>query len=62
MAVPPPLPFGKGLLQLSRTAIFPLVGDRSTWKREHLLPIFATIVSGVALIAVPLPGLQISAT
>ncbi|MGH6676660.1 MAG: PrsW family glutamic-type intramembrane protease, partial [Xanthobacteraceae bacterium] len=42
--------------------IFPLVGDRSTWKREHLLPIFATIVSGVALIAVPLPGLQISAT
>jgi RsiW-degrading membrane proteinase PrsW (M82 family) len=62
MATPPPLPFGKSPLQLTRSTIFPLIGDRSTWKREHLLPIFATIVTGIALIAVPLPGLQISAT
>ncbi len=38
--------------------IFPLVGGRSTWKQEHLLPIFVTLLVGIALFAVPFPWPQ----
>jgi len=41
--------------KLSRSAVFPLVGGRSTWSREHLLPIFVTLVAGIALFLVPFP-------
>jgi RsiW-degrading membrane proteinase PrsW (M82 family) len=37
------------------SAIFPLLGGRSTWRQEHLLPIVATVIAGVTLIALPLP-------
>lgn len=33
--------------------MFPLVGGRSTWSREHLLPIFVTLIAGIALFMVP---------
>ncbi len=36
-----------------RSVIFPLLGDRSTWRQEHLLPIFVTVIVGIALIAAP---------
>ncbi len=32
--------------------MFPLVGGRSTWSQEHLLPIFATVCVGLALVVV----------
>jgi len=60
-APPPPLPPDVRRLELTRSTIFPFVGGRSTWQREHLLPIFATIVAGLTLIAVPIPGLTFSA-
>jgi RsiW-degrading membrane proteinase PrsW (M82 family) len=60
-APPPPLPPDVRRLELTRSTIFPFVGGRSTWSREHLLPIFATIVAGLTLIAVPIPGLTFSA-
>jgi RsiW-degrading membrane proteinase PrsW (M82 family) len=34
--------------QLSRSAVFPLVGGRSTWKQEHLFAIIATIIVSLA--------------
>jgi RsiW-degrading membrane proteinase PrsW (M82 family) len=37
------------------SVIFPLLGGRSTWRQEHLLPIIATVIAGVTLIALPLP-------
>jgi RsiW-degrading membrane proteinase PrsW (M82 family) len=42
--------------KLSRSAIFPLVGGRSTWSQEHLLPIFATICVGLAMVVVLNPA------
>ena len=60
-APPPPLPPDVRRLELTRSTVFPLVGGRSAWSREHLLPIFATIVVGLTLIAVPIPGLNFSA-
>ena len=59
-APPPPLPPDVRRLELTRSTVFPLLGGRSTWSREHLLPIFATIVAGLTLIAVPIPGLTFS--
>ncbi len=60
-APPPPLPPDVRRLELTGSTIFPLVGGRSAWHREHLLPILATIVVGLTLIAVPIPGLKFSA-
>jgi RsiW-degrading membrane proteinase PrsW (M82 family) len=50
MAVDRPAPPDKRSLQLSRSTIFPLVGGRSAWSQEHLLPIVGTILVGLALI------------
>ncbi len=33
--------------------MFPLLGGRSTWKQEHLLPIFASLIVAPAPFAVP---------
>ena len=60
MASEQPVPPGERRFQLSRSTIFPLVGGRSTWSQGHLLPIFATVLVGVTLIAVPIPGIQFS--
>jgi RsiW-degrading membrane proteinase PrsW (M82 family) len=49
MAIEQPALSGKPRLRLSRKTLFPLVGDRSAWTQEHLLPIFATIAVGLAL-------------
>jgi RsiW-degrading membrane proteinase PrsW (M82 family) len=50
----------KPRLQLSRRTVFPLVGDRSAWSQEHLLPIFATIVVSIALLIVLHPHQELS--
>ncbi len=51
----PPVPAAKAEFKLTRSAIFPLVGGRSTWKNEHLLPIFVTLLVGISFFAVPFP-------
>lgn len=43
-----------------RGVIFPLLGGRTTWREEHLLPIAATVIVGVTLVALPLPWPQIN--
>jgi len=60
-APPPPLPPEVRRLELTRSTVLPLLGGRAAWSREHLLPIFATIIVGLTLIAVPIPGLKFSA-
>jgi RsiW-degrading membrane proteinase PrsW (M82 family) len=55
-----PMQSGDGRVQLSRSTIFPFVGSRATWSQEHLLSIFATIVAGLALVAVPFPGIKLN--
>lgn len=60
MAVPPPLPSEQTKFQVSRSMMFPLVGGRSTWRQEHLLPIFVTLCIAIALFAVPFPWPQLT--
>ncbi len=48
-------------IELSRSTVLPLLGGRAALSQEHLLPIFATIVAGVALIAVPIPAFNLNA-
>jgi RsiW-degrading membrane proteinase PrsW (M82 family) len=55
MASERPVAPDQAQFKLSRSAVFPLVGGRSTWSREHLLPIFVTLVAGIALFGVPFP-------
>ena len=55
MADQQPVSIGDSRAKPSRSMIFPLLGGRSTWRQEHLLPIVTTILVGMALIAVPLP-------
>ena len=55
MTASPPAPPGEGRFQISRSMVFPLLGGRSTWKQEHLLPIFVTLLVGLVLLVVPLP-------
>lgn len=45
--------------KLSLSIVFPLLGGRSTWSHEHLLPIFVSLIAALMLVAVPLPGLQL---
>lgn len=45
-------PPGESDFKLSRSTVFPLVGNRSTWSHEYLLPIFATVCAALALIVV----------
>jgi RsiW-degrading membrane proteinase PrsW (M82 family) len=61
MATQRQVPSNEAQFKLSRSAVFPLVGGRSTWSREHLLPIFVTIVAGIALFGVPYSWLNLSA-
>jgi RsiW-degrading membrane proteinase PrsW (M82 family) len=44
--------------KLSLNIVFPLLGGRSTWSHEHLLPIFVSLIAALMLMAVPFPGLQ----
>jgi RsiW-degrading membrane proteinase PrsW (M82 family) len=44
--------------KLTRGAVFPLVGGRSTWAHEHLLPIVATLMAGLALMVLFDPTLS----
>jgi RsiW-degrading membrane proteinase PrsW (M82 family) len=44
--------------KLSLDIVFPLLGGRSTWSHEHLLPIFVSLIVALMLTAVPLPWLQ----
>src|SRR5215813_14598032 len=46
--------------KLSLNVVFPLLGGRSTWSHEHLLPIFVSLIAALMLMAVPLPGLQLT--
>jgi len=46
-------------LKLSLNVIFPLLGSRSTWSHEHLLPIFVSLIVALMLMAVPFPGFQL---
>jgi RsiW-degrading membrane proteinase PrsW (M82 family) len=45
--------------KLSLNVVFPLLGGRSTWSHEHLLPIFVSLIVALMLMAVPVPGLQL---
>lgn len=55
----PSVPSGDHPFQISRSMMFPLLGGRSTWKQEHLLPIFVTLVVGIALFGIPYPWPQL---
>lgn len=56
----PPGPAATGpKLKLSLNVVFPLLGGRSTWSHEHLLPIFASLIVALMLLAVPFPWLQL---
>jgi RsiW-degrading membrane proteinase PrsW (M82 family) len=45
--------------KLSLNVVFPLLGGRSTWSHEHLLPIFVSLIVALMLFAVPFPGFQL---
>jgi RsiW-degrading membrane proteinase PrsW (M82 family) len=45
--------------KLSLNVIFPLLGGRSTWSQEHLLPIFVSLIVAIMLMSVPFPGLHL---
>ena len=55
MASEQPVTPAQAQFKLTKSAMFPLVGGRSTWSREHLLPIFVTLIAGIALFLVPFP-------
>jgi RsiW-degrading membrane proteinase PrsW (M82 family) len=46
-------------LKLSLNVVFPLLGGRSTWSHEHLLPIFVSLIVALMLMAVPFPGFHL---
>jgi RsiW-degrading membrane proteinase PrsW (M82 family) len=46
--------------KLSLNVVFPLLGGRSTWSHEHLLPIFVSLIVGIMLFAVPFPWLHLT--
>jgi len=45
--------------KLSLSIVFPLLGGRSTWSHEHLLPIFVSLIVALMLMAVPFPGFHL---
>ncbi len=45
--------------KLSLDVVFPLLGGRSTWSHEHLLPIFVSLIVALMLMAVPIPGIHL---
>jgi RsiW-degrading membrane proteinase PrsW (M82 family) len=60
MATEQPVSSDQAQFKLTKSAVFPLIGGRSTWSREHLLPIFVTMVAGIALFGVPYSWLNLS--
>jgi len=46
--------------KLSLNVVFPLLGGRSTWSHEHLLPIFVSLIVALMLAAVPFPRVHIT--
>jgi RsiW-degrading membrane proteinase PrsW (M82 family) len=46
-------------LKLSLNVVFPLLGSRATLSREHLLPIFVSLIVALMLMAVPFPGFHL---
>ena len=45
--------------KLSLDVVFPLLGGRSTWTHEHLLPIFLSLIAALMLMVVPFPGFHL---
>lgn len=45
--------------RLSLDVVFPLLGGRSTWTHEHLLPIFLSLIAALMLMVVPFPGFHL---
>ncbi len=60
MATGQPIKPTEKKFKLSLNTVFPLLGDRSTWSHEHLLPIFGSLIVALMLMAVPLPWLQLT--
>jgi RsiW-degrading membrane proteinase PrsW (M82 family) len=50
---------GDTKFKLSLSVVFPLLGGRSTWSHEHLLPIFVSLIVALMLMAVPFPGFHL---
>jgi RsiW-degrading membrane proteinase PrsW (M82 family) len=59
MATGQPIKPAETRFQLSLNVVFPLLGGRSTWSQEHLLPIFVSLIVALMLMAVPFPGLRL---
>jgi len=57
----PPATPAESRVELTRSTIFPLLGGRAALRHEHLLPIVATVLAGIALIAAPLPAFNFDA-
>jgi RsiW-degrading membrane proteinase PrsW (M82 family) len=45
--------------KLSLNVVFPLLGGRSTWTHEHLLPVFVSLIVALMLFTVPFTWLQL---
>jgi RsiW-degrading membrane proteinase PrsW (M82 family) len=52
MTASQPTPLLKPTFKLSRSMVFPLLGDRTTWSKGHMLPLLATVLVGLALITI----------
>jgi RsiW-degrading membrane proteinase PrsW (M82 family) len=52
MATSQPTPLAKPAFNLSRSMVFPLLGDRTTWSKGHMLPLVTTVIVGLVLIAI----------
>jgi RsiW-degrading membrane proteinase PrsW (M82 family) len=46
-------------VKLSFNVVFPLLGGRSTWRHEHLLPVFVSLIVALLLFMTPVPWLQL---
>jgi RsiW-degrading membrane proteinase PrsW (M82 family) len=58
----PSAPAGQAEFLLSRSMVFPLVGNRSTWSQEHLFPILATILVSLAMMVALQPWNPLAST
>lgn len=52
-----PVSPGEPEFKLTRGAVFPLVGDRTTWRQEHLLPIVISVCVALGLAVLLNPAL-----
>ena len=46
-------------VKLAPNVVFPLLGGRSAWSHEHLLPIFVSLIVALLLSSVPFPWLHL---